>query len=477
MDREKVLSDEVVLFPRDMSAVSGGAVFREKWFEGKASIVFPGKNTKEGFLATVKSLPGKFLRVEAEIAAPEAQEESYDVYRLFLSQKRESNKKPVSVPILSEVKKRRTVVLAAFYEVDPDQPLELRIQRENDDPRNSCSTETGVLSVRIRAVSPPEGNRIVQTADGYNSWPFVQELDGRLVCAYSRGSAHDIFETVRGVYARTSADGGGSWSEETSISNAPDGGEVVIGKGLDAEGAMLLWVRCAGPDWHHDLYRSSDGIRFRRIAVLRPNPMPMQITDIFAVPGTGLMSLWFSGSYNISKQDHAWGTLVSKDNGKTWKQNVVESGLGYYEWPTEQSAVWLGGGRIFAVARTEGAAPDSTRAQFQLRSEDSGRTWTRVRTNITDVLASTPSLILDRGRVYLYYFQRGTGQLRCRIAESDLIWDHPLCWSDPKIVALASKENHHAGNVNGCSCKEGHALAVYSGNEHFTEILMKTVRP
>ena len=36
-------SDEIVLLPHEVSSVSGGAVFRENWFEGKASIVFPGK--------------------------------------------------------------------------------------------------------------------------------------------------------------------------------------------------------------------------------------------------------------------------------------------------------------------------------------------------------------------------------------------------------------------------------------------------
>jgi hypothetical protein len=86
--------------------------------------------------------------------------------------------------------------------------------------------------------------RIVQDVAGYNSWQMVQSLGGRLVCAYSRGSAHTIGEGKRGVFARFSDDGGKTWSAETTVVDSPDYGEVTIGKWLDREGAMLIWVRC-----------------------------------------------------------------------------------------------------------------------------------------------------------------------------------------------------------------------------------------
>ena len=340
MDPINTSAYPVVLLPDALSPSSTGVSHRENWFDGRSAAVFSGRNEVESLSATVKGLPGQYLRIEAEIAASDPKAGYSDVYRLRLSQPGKSEPSPVTVPILSEVKKIRTVALVPFYEADPDRPLELRLDRENGDPGNTFRTETGVLSVTITAVLPPEGNQKVQSENGYNSWPFIQELNGKLVCAYSRGLAHDIRETVRGVYARTSVDGGRNWTEETLIANAPDECEVTTAKGLDADGAMLLWVRCAGSNWHHDLYRTRDGIRFQRIAMLRPDPMPMQITDIFTVPGTGLMSLWFSGSYNKKLHDCSWGTLISEDNGKTWKQHVVETGLGYYEWPTEPSAVY-----------------------------------------------------------------------------------------------------------------------------------------
>ena len=42
---------------------------------------------------------------------------------------------------------------------------------------------------------------VVQNCPGYNSWPMVQAIGTRLVCAYSRGWGHNIFEEGRGVYA------------------------------------------------------------------------------------------------------------------------------------------------------------------------------------------------------------------------------------------------------------------------------------
>ena len=295
---------------------------------------------------------------------------------------------------------------------------------------------------------------------------------------YSRGSAHTIDEPARGVYARTSSDGGKTWTEETLVCNSPDCGEVPIGKGTDQQGNMLFWVRCAGKNWHHELYRTADGIHFRRIAVIKPDPMPIQITDILSVPGVGLMSLWFSGSYRASPKN-SWGTLVSRDNGLTWKQNVIESGLKKTDWPTEQSAVYVGEGRILAIARCEGGVKNSTRAQFQLESTDYGRTWKRFRTNITDVLESTPSLIYDRssGQVFNYYFQRGTGQLKCRAAPLKSIWNHPMVWPAPQVTATASKMWHHAGNVNAAVYGNQHCLTFYSGDERNTSVLIKLIQP
>ncbi len=243
----------------------------------------------------------------------------------------------------------------------------------------------------IPELKPP---LVVQNAPGYNSWPFVEAMGLRLVCVYSRGKRHSIEERCRGVYARTSINGGLNWSPETLVVNTVEFGESVTGKGLDADGSMLLWVRCIGHACHHDLYRSVDGMSFYRITSLQPNPMPMQITDIFRVPGVGLMSFWFSGQYR-DLPENSWGTFTSKDHGITWKQNIVEAGLLKRDWPTEPSGVYLGNGRIIAIARVETVANVRGLCQFQLKSSDFGVTWEKMRTNIGDVHESTPSLVRD----------------------------------------------------------------------------------
>ena len=325
------------------------------------------------------------------------------------------------------------------------------------------------LSTGAVSVSEPVA---VTPCSGYNSWPMIQALGGKLVCAYSRGSAHSIGEGCRGVFAKISCDGGKTWSKETCVVNDPEIGEVTIGKGLDGKGGMLLWIRNWGKIRRHDLDRTTDGVSFERIASPTLDPMPIQITDVFSVPGVGLMSFWFAGDYRKGS-GNSWGTLTSADNGRTWTQRTVEGGLSKMEWPTEQSAAYLGNGRILAVARTERGG----HCQFQLTSTDYGKTWTRRNTNITDVLESTPSLIFspETGLVSNYYYQRGAGVLKRRTAEVARVWGHPEAWPEPEIVCHASANAHHAGNVNACVFGSSHVCTFYSGDEHQTSVMLARV--
>ncbi len=327
----------------------------------------------------------------------------------------------------------------------------------------------------IPELAPP---LVVQNAPGYNSWPFVQGLgSNKLVCAYSRGEKHSIAERCRGVYARTSLDNGQSWTAETTVVNTPEAGESAIGKGLDEDGAMLLWVRCVGDAWRHNLYRSADGVNFSKIASLQPEPMPMQITDVFSVPGVGLMCFWFAGRYR-EEPENSWGTLTSIDNGLTWKQKVVEAGLPKSDWPTEQAGVYLGDGRILAITRIEKTSdPAKQGCQFQLESSDGGESWKKMRTNIGDVRESTPSLLWDAesGLLSNYYYQRSAGVLKRRVAPLSAVWGNPLAWPSPEIVAVGSADDYHAGNVNAFARGGTHFCTFYSGNETQTEIVIVPV--
>jgi hypothetical protein len=257
------------------------------------------------------------------------------------------------------------------------------------------------------------------------------------------------------------------------VANDPTTGEVAEGAGNCGD-AALLWVRCMGKGGlRHELYRTRDGAAFEKIAEPALSPRPMQITGIFSVPDAGLMALWFAGSYKELESGHSWGTLVSKDGGSTWTQRTVEGDLPKSEWPTEIAAVPLGGGRIFAIARSEG----DTKRQFQLTSLDGGVTWRKAKTNITDVRESTPALIYDSGTglVSNYYYQRGPGILWRRTAPVSFIFDQPEKWPAPIEIARGGRQRpYDSGNVTAVADGSSHHLAYYSGNPTNTAVLMAT---
>ena len=64
----------------------------------------------------------------------------------------------------------------------------------------------------------PERAYVVSDTPGYNSWPMIQAMGGKLVCSYSRDNAlpkdgHTIDPGSRDSYVRVSSDGGRTWRE------------------------------------------------------------------------------------------------------------------------------------------------------------------------------------------------------------------------------------------------------------------------
>ncbi len=407
-----------------------------------------------------------------------------DVYRVHLSQLVEDGAftdgyllgTPVRTALPPAPFHTRTIVLESYYPVDPKAPLWVRIQREPGDPADTFTRPTGLAMVKVTPLEAPAKAHVVQDVPGYNSWPMIQAIGERLVCVYSRGTKHTINEDARVVYSRTLSDHGKTWTKETVVANTPEYGEVAVGKGLDSTGAMFLWVRRVGKVWHHDLYRTTDGVTFSLIATPELAVTPVQITDVFAVPEVGLMALWFAGSYGEGT-NNSWGTLTSDDDGATWTQTPVETGLSKGAWPTEPSAVYLGDGRILAIGRTEQGGPTTARSQFQLVSTDYGATWTRHQTNIGEVTISTPSLILDTETDLLsnYYYERGRGILRRRVVDPDYIFDNPLHWPDSEAVAVGSRVGVDSGNVNATAIGSTHYLSFYSGKAPDTAVLVSAV--
>jgi len=450
-----------------------------------------GGTVGQSVAGLINGFPESVAAVKVEIIVTSTAESTSadfeDVYRVHLSQMvgnasfatRNSVGDSVRTRLPSGPFQTRTIVLDSYYAVEPNAPVSVRIQREPEDPADTFTHPTGLAMVKVTPLTGPAPAHLVNEGHGYNSWPMIQAMGEKLVCVYSRGSGHTIGESSRGVYARTSSDSGQTWTPETLIANTPGFGDVTVGKGLDSTGAMLVWVRRVGSGWHHDLYRTTDGVTFELLATPQLEVPPIQITDVFHVPDVGLVSLWFAGNYGDNGPNHSWGMVTSTDDGKTWKQDVIESNLIKSEWPTEPSAVSLGDGKILAVGRTEMGDNSTVRSQFQMVSTDSGKTWTRTKANIGDVLISTPSLILDSksGLLSLYYYHRGPkrGILRRRVVKPGNVFHDSLNWPAAETVATGSQITVDAGNANGTVIGDRHFIAFYSGAAPETAVWMSSL--
>ena len=447
-----------------------------------------GGQLGQSVVAVTPPLPKDCGGVKVELLVvntdPSANASFSDVWRAHLSQIVAGEKlgfgeavgRPVRFSLAEKPGVVRSLVIEGYRKVVPGAPLTVRIQREPGDDADTFVKPAGLIAVNVTPLAAPPSARLVEDSKGYNSWPMVQAIGEKLVCCYSRGSAHTINEFARDAYARTSTDGGRTWSPEVCFSKLGDVGEVLIGKGLDRDGAALFWVRCMGPKSHHDLWRTADGVTFEKISEPKLAPFPMQITDIFPTKH-GLMCLWFATWYKEHDR-HWWGTLTSTDNGRTWTQKVVEEVENLADLPTEPCAVPLGDGRILGLARTERSGAAAGASEFQLTSLDDGLTWRKTRTNITDILASTPSLVYDaeKGTMCAYYYERGRQVIKRRVARVADVFDNPLAWPAPEGVVLGDeKRPPDAGNVNATAIGGTHYLNYYSGTATDTKIYLAPV--
>ena len=409
---------------------------------------------------SVSALPADCFAVRIQIVFSAAPGSSGEVvFRGYLGHGADETATPPVRSVLSGGRVQ-TITLDPYFFSIPGGELEFRIERVREDPAATAFSPITLEALHVIPVQAPAAPVTVDGSAGYSTWPMIQSVNGRLICIYSRGTGHDIGEAVRAVYARGSADGIHWDKEEFPVLNTAGCGDVPVGKGIDENGELLVWIRSYGKELHHTLFRSGDGRSFTPVCRPEFDPMPMQMTDIVHVPTVGLMCLWFAGTYQ--EEHNSWGTMVSCDNGATWEQRIVEAELHIADWPTEPSAVYFGEGRILAVGRTESRRSSTECAQFQLESSDYGRTWTKHRTNITDVATSTPSLILDpeTGILSNYYFHRLRGILKCRRVKAVKIWGRPLDWPEPEILGFGSPID--AGNVNAVRMGKRHFVAWYS---------------
>lgn len=317
------------------------------------------------------------------------------------------------------------------------------------------------LTVGIMASGGLSAREPVMVAgpSGYNCWPMISSAGDRLVCLYTSGRLHDPGERGRGTYAKTSRDGGLTWSAPVTVSRREDGSDTPVGKGRDGNGAALFWVRRIGSAPCMALYRTTDGESFELVSETVTRPHAMQVTDIFHVPDVGLMAFWFGGWYDDRPEPRHWGTMISADNGRTWKQRVCGEVRVRLGWPTEPSGAYIGKGRILALARME-----TGNRQFQITSCDFGKTW-KVAEVPFGYLSSTPSVLYDAAtdRLDLYIYQRGPGIMRHASVRASDVFSDPERWPEPSVLFKDGGNACDAGNVNALGFQGCHYLAYYTG--------------
>lgn len=438
-------------------------------------------------LYKTEPMPDNYMGVSVEIKVKSTQNTNDKTEYVFRTQIFQQDAKsgkainklkanPIRTFSESKANQTRTIELESCYQAKKGLPIYVKIERINSDVSSTDKSPLELEGTIIALVKKLPDPIVVENKKGYNSWPMIQAWKGKLYYLYTRGAKHTISEGARDTFLKISSDNGKTWSDEIPFATDQSCGEVPIGKGLDENGNILFWVRSMSrtKPSSHKLYMSSDGVNFKVISTPKLSPFPMQIMDVFKVPNVGLMALWFATDYKTDK--NSWGTLVSKDNGKTWKQTIIESNLNKKNHHTEPSAVYLGNGKILAISRVQNNLDSTEKAQFQLESRDYGKTWTRSITNISDVLISTPSLIYDEktGLISNYYYQRDRGMLKRRVAKADEIFGNPLAWDKPEIIAFASAIGYDAGNVNATKIGDTHYMAYYSGNSKQAEVVISS---
>jgi hypothetical protein len=302
----------------------------------------------------------------------------------------------------------------------------------------------------------------------YNAWPFINKLNDRLICFYTRAAAHEGGET-REIYCKHSFDGI-TWSKEIEVlTNVKAYGNVTaIGRNYNDE--LIFWLRNGGigANVKHELYKTKDGYTFEKISeVSSPSDYVIEgLTSIIQVPSVGLMSFfctYLRGTTNV------WGIITSNDDGRTWTQYPIEYNLSDYDCPTEINGVYLGDGKIIAIGRRE-STYGGENVLHQLESNDYGKTWTRANTNIDDILSSTSTVMYDDVTRVIseFYVNRATNTLKLRECDIDDVWNNPKGWPDSTDIHTLKPfkgygDNHDGGQVNGVVFDGVRVVAEYAG--------------
>lgn len=351
----------------------------------------------------------------------------------------------------------RIVMLTRLFNTEEFEALRKKIDQMLADGAEDSSKQKDKDSFKNRLYTVAAPNK-------YICWPRIGKVGDRLVNVYVKALKHDDpHNGVGAIYASCSADGI-TWTPDRKVIDTPNMRDGVTGCGNDADGNLIFIIRVgyfSNPNAYYEMYRTTNGVDFEKISTI-PHTQPLgHCGDIINIPTRGLMA--FFGTYG---NDRSWGYILSEDNGNSWKRVVVESVEGN-DCPMEMSAAYLGDGKMLVVGRYEG---DGSAAMWQMESSDYGRSWNRKPTNIKQY-GNTPNLIFDAesGRLSLYIYNRGTGDLEYREIAADKVWNNPSGWPSATILTTKNK-GYHAGNVSACVHGNQQIATFYAGDEVNTGI-------
>lgn len=301
--------------------------------------------------------------------------------------------------------------------------------------------------------------------DSYENAGFIVPLDGGHMILYNDGSQH-LYDPGKVVKARTRALDGTLGAEEVVMSSAND--ETTWGCGVDSTGRVLAWVLTRDSA---DLDTGTAGQTLRRrsalgvwstVTTLTGTPKIRLINPIISVAGVGLVAHW-QGVNPSEIGTSAHGVLISDDDGATWDQVTIASGLLTAAWPIEVKLIDLGAGKILGIGRTETIG----NPLFQLTCDGDPSVpgnWTVANTTITDQ-SRTPSGLAQRedGTLDLYYYDRTTGRLRHRSGDPLEVFTDPTAWSASTTRVAYGALNEDGGYPNAVRSEGKNLVVYYSG--------------
>ena len=193
--------------------------------------------------------------------------------------------------------------------------------------------------------------------NGYLCWPIIGVFKGKIVCMYTNANQHEA--TRANPYFMLSSNGV-VWNSPKNMVPLQTKRIDITGCGNDSQGNLLAWVRFASFSDHRVM--RYDGVSWVEISKPTLTFTGGHISNIFDVDGK---LMCFYNAYYAS-----FGVLISEDDGETWTQIEISNGYISTTMPCEISGVYLGDGKILAIARRDGGG----QKMLQLQSSDSGAT-------------------------------------------------------------------------------------------------------